>query len=180
MADQKREGEQRVLSIDPTSRGFGYAVLEGATRLIDWGTKDSGRADDSAALRDIGELLEHYCPDVVILEKTRETDSRRRHRARGLISAIGELAESRGIGNVSVSRRSVLHLFAGGRAINKRAIALAISNHFPELAPRVPPVRKAWMSEDARTSIFDAVAFALVFYFQFDEQDQERIGNPRR
>lgn len=28
---------KRVLAIDPNSRGFGFAVLEGPDRLIDWG-----------------------------------------------------------------------------------------------------------------------------------------------
>ena len=29
----------RVLAIDPTPRGFGYAILEGSTDLVDWGVK---------------------------------------------------------------------------------------------------------------------------------------------
>jgi hypothetical protein len=31
--------EKRVLAIDPTHRGFGYVILEGPERLIDWGTR---------------------------------------------------------------------------------------------------------------------------------------------
>ena len=31
----------RVLAIDPSTRGFGFAVLEGPNRLIDWGVKET-------------------------------------------------------------------------------------------------------------------------------------------
>ena len=30
-----------VLAIDPSTRGFGFAVLEGPNRLIDWGVKET-------------------------------------------------------------------------------------------------------------------------------------------
>jgi hypothetical protein len=49
-------------------------------------------------------------------------------------------------------------------ASNKYEIAVAIANRFPELAPRLPRFRKAWMSEDYRMSIFDAVGFGLAFF----------------
>ncbi len=41
-----RREDERVLAIDPNSRGFGFAVLEGGARLIDWGIRDTGRADN--------------------------------------------------------------------------------------------------------------------------------------
>ena len=31
--------EKRVLAIDPTTKGFGFAIMEGPERLIDWGVK---------------------------------------------------------------------------------------------------------------------------------------------
>ena len=46
----------------------------------------------------------------------------------------------------------------------KRQIAEAIAREFPELEPRLPPVRKIWMSEDRRMSIFDAVSLAITFF----------------
>ena len=51
----------------------------------------------------------------------------------------------------------------------KQEIAIAIAERFPELAPRLPRFRKPWMSEDYRMSIFDAVALALTFFFQFNK-----------
>ena len=46
----------------------------------------------------------------------------------------------------------------------KREIAQSIAREFPELEPRLPPVRRIWMSEDARMNIFDAVALGMTFF----------------
>lgn len=165
MAWQRRE-DHRVFSIDPTSRGFGFAVLEGAATLIDWGTRDIGRADSSGALREIGALLEHYAPDVMVVEDTADRSSRRRTRVQGLIRAASQDAAERGVSVDRISRSQVLQLFEPAGAMTKNRIAEVIAGHFPELSPHVPPFRKPWMSEDVRMSIFDAVAFALVHYYR--------------
>jgi hypothetical protein len=42
-------------------------------------------------------------------------------------------------------------------------LAEILATRFPEeLAPRLPPKRKPWISEDYRMDIFDAVALAIV------------------
>jgi Holliday junction resolvasome RuvABC endonuclease subunit len=160
----RREDEQRVLAIDPTSKGFGFAVLEGPVFLADWGNKDAGRADSILALRHLGGLLDHYRPDVVVVEDVTKEGSRRRARVREMIGSIESIAAGRGILLARVSRHQVRVAF-GGPCVTKQQIATAIADHFPELVPRLPPRRKAWMSEDERMAIFDAVSFALTFYY---------------
>jgi len=59
----------------------------------------------------------------------------------------------------------VLNVFGAGRAVTKHQIATLVAEHFPEIGYRLPPARKAWMPEDARFAIFDAVAFALTYYY---------------
>jgi hypothetical protein len=44
-------------------------------------------------------------------------------------------------------------------------MAQAVAARFPELAPRLPPQRKPWMSEDCRMAIFDAAAFVLALFW---------------
>ena len=172
MALQRRE-DHRVFSVDPTSRGFGFAVLEGAGTLIDWGTRDIGHADSAGALREIGALLEHYAPDVIVVEDTADRSSRRRTRVRNLIKSAGQDAAARSVSIDRVSRRQVLQLFNHAGASTKHRIAEIIAEHFPELSPHVPPFRKPWMSEDVRMSIFDAVAFALVHYYRYPDDGRE-------
>ena len=60
--------DQRVLSIDPSTRGFGYAVLEGPDRLIDWGVKETRTDKSKRAPASIAELIELYQPRVLVLE----------------------------------------------------------------------------------------------------------------
>jgi hypothetical protein len=47
----------------------------------------------------------------------------------------------------------------------KHALAETLAAKFPvELALRLPPKRRPWMSEDPRMDIFDAVGLAAVFW----------------
>lgn len=165
MDDLRRE-IHRVLAVDPTSRGFGFAVLEGPARLIDWGIKDTRRADTQAAHREVSALLDRYAPDALVVEDTSDDGSRRRARVRSLIEALRAEADRRGIAVVAISRRRVQAVFRSASASTKHAVAGVIAEHFPELFSRLPPRRKPWMSEDVRGSIFDAVAMGLVHYYQ--------------
>ncbi|MGH7993063.1 MAG: hypothetical protein ACREDQ_06080 [Limisphaerales bacterium] len=47
----------------------------------------------------------------------------------------------------------------------KQALAERLALKFPvELGSRLPPKRRAWMSEDPRMDIFDAVGLATVYW----------------
>ncbi len=59
-------GDKRILAIDPASRGFGFAVLEGPRRLIDWGVKSARVDKDKRCLKLIEDLIERYEPDVIV------------------------------------------------------------------------------------------------------------------
>ncbi len=162
-------GDKRVLAIDPASRGFGFAVLEGPKRLIDWGVKSARVNKDKRCLKLIEDLIERYEPDVIVVEDYAGKGSRRCRRVRQLIEGILILAGKRRIKARSYSRRKVKTVFSRLGACNKHQMATAIAKQFPELAPRLPPARKPWMSEDYRMSIFDAVALALTFFY-FDNK----------
>src|SRR5207249_4491100 len=59
--------EKRVLAVDPTSRGFGFAVLEGPDRLLDWGLVHARTDKRARTLEAVADLLERYRPDVLVL-----------------------------------------------------------------------------------------------------------------
>jgi Holliday junction resolvasome RuvABC endonuclease subunit len=159
----------RVLAIDPSTRGFGFAVLEGPNRLIDWGVKETKTDKKRRSLKLIDDLIERYEPSVIVVEDYAEKGSRRCRRIQGLINDISKLASRTKVRVRSCSRAKVKQVFSESGASNKYEIATAIANRFPELAPRLPRFRKPWMSEDYRMSIFDAVAFGVTF-FQFDNK----------
>ena len=57
-----------VLAIDPSTRGFGFAVLEGPNRLIDWGVKETKKNKNARALKLIEDLIDVYLPNVIVVE----------------------------------------------------------------------------------------------------------------
>lgn len=162
-------GTRRVLAMDPSTRGFGFAVLEGPARLIDWGVKEARDNKHEKCLRLIEELIERYGPDVIVVEDYSAKGSRRCLRVQKLIKAILELALAKGISSRSFSHSKVRKAFYSFEAFTKHQIAITITQLFPELELRLPPFRKPWMSEDYRMSIFDAVALALTF-FHFEKR----------
>lgn len=154
----------RVLAIDPSTRGFGFAVLEGPNRLIDWGVKEA-RADKNAeSLRKIRELIRRYNPDVVVVEDPSAKGSRRWSRVRLLLSRIQSLAVKEKLRIRSFSRSQLKGAFTQHSAYTQHQIATVIAAHFPELAPRLPPKRLFYNPEDYRMSIFDAAALGLTFF----------------
>ena len=54
--------------------------------------------------------------------------------------------------------------FASVGAGTKYEIAKAIATQIPAFAHRLPRLRKIWMSEDPRQSLFDAAALGLTFF----------------
>src|SRR6266581_9072909 len=127
--------EIRVLAIDPSTRGFGFAVLEGQDRLIDWGVKETKKNKNARTLKLIEDLIDVYLPNVIVVEDYAGKGSRRCRRIERLINDISKLASKRQVKVRSFSRTRVKQTFSECGASNKYEIAIAIANRFPELAP---------------------------------------------
>lgn len=156
--------ESRILAIDPAGRGFGFAVLEGAGRLIDWGVRGAKARNHSRAIGDLEELLEYYGPQIMVTQDLEDPEVRRGFRAQVFLREAVKLAAQYEVPVRTVSQRHLVRAFADLGYPTKHKIATRIGEVFPELAPRVPPFRKPWMSEDYRMAIFDAVAFGLAYF----------------
>jgi hypothetical protein len=146
-----------LLAIDPTSRGFAFAVLEAPAFLVDWGSR---RATSSNFLQKVDDLFSRYTPDVLVLEDLADKGARRRKRARREIGSIERRALRRGLRVEHISRVGVLDTFAPGKS--KYEAALRLAEIFPVLANRLPRKRNTWRPEDARMSVFDALGIAAV------------------
>jgi len=155
----------RVIAIAPSSRGFGYAVIEVADDiLIDWGVHQIREADMTEySLPKIAGLIRQYEPSVVVVEDTLHKRCRRRGKGRALIEAIVAYAKSLDADVGRVSSQRVRDHYAELSARNKDAVARLIVSRFPELRSTLPPPRKKWMSKDERMTIFDSVAFATIY-----------------
>ncbi|MFY9824905.1 MAG: hypothetical protein WAM82_26240 [Thermoanaerobaculia bacterium] len=153
----QREVTTTILAIDPTSRGFAFAVLEAPAFLVDWGERIVP-AKTGGLLRKLDELLSRYEPDLLVVEDLAVPGARRRKRASKDIHSIELLARKRGLAAQRISRLGVIDAFAPGKS--KFEVALRLAEIFPALAERLPRKRKAWTTEDARMNIFDALGFA--------------------
>jgi hypothetical protein len=159
----RKETAKRVLAIDPFSRGVGFAVLEGPERLIDWGLRTTGRADNAKALRVIDKLIDRFRPDVLALEDWESAGSRRCGRVQTLLDRIAATEGPRVLVRL-ITRRQIRAIGPLPQTSTKRGRACFLAERFLELQPFLPPIRKPWMPEDDRMAIFDAVSFAVAYF----------------
>src|SRR5205807_8754521 len=110
-----------VLSIDPSHRGFGYAMLEGPQTLIDWGVKLAPGDKNAQCLIKIKELIAHYRPHVIVVEDCRA--SRRRPRVRRLTRSILMLARKQGVRTKCFARSKVNQAFSTAGSKTKHEMA---------------------------------------------------------
>lgn len=155
----------RILAIDFCNRGVGFVVLEGPHHLIDWGVKRvrPGDKPDDPELAYVRTMIRLYAPHALIAEDMDAPGCRRRGRAVRLTRAVCKLAKTLDINVHTVSATAVKTAFAQDGANTKAQTAAAVALRFPALMRHLPPLRKPWMSEDYRFSIFDAAAFLITY-----------------
>src|SRR6266436_498973 len=84
----------RILAVAPSTRGVGFAVLEGQDLLADWGFKTVKKeAKNAQSLKKVEELLAQYQPGVLVLEDVSVKGSRRSPRIRKLFQQFIKLGE---------------------------------------------------------------------------------------
>src|SRR5262249_23224042 len=102
----QRSNNSCILAIAPTTRGFGFAVLDGET-LVNWGNKSAVGNKNRECLRKIKPLLLHYKPQMLVLENYGEKGSRRAPRIKRLGTEILSLAKSENIRVQVLSKQKV-------------------------------------------------------------------------
>lgn len=153
----------RILAIAPTTRGFGFAVLEGQETLADWGVRRiEGDNKNLQVLAKIKALITQCQPGLMVLQDTSAKDSRRAPRIKTLTKRIIALAKSHKVSvRLFTFEKTRQVFFADGKG-TKHALAEILVNRFPGLTAFLPPKRRPWASEDSHMGIFDAVALALL------------------
>lgn len=153
----------RILAIAPSTRGFGFAVIEGKETFIDWGVKSVKGNKNAESLKKVKALIAHYQPGMLVLQDTEH--SRRSARIRTLSKRLIAMAATHKVRVKLFSREQVMQVFFADAPGTKQALAEILAVRFPdELGSRLPPKRRPWMSEDSRMDIFEAVALALMLF----------------
>jgi Holliday junction resolvasome RuvABC endonuclease subunit len=152
-----------ILGISPSARGFGFAIFEAPGTLIDWGVKSVSGDKNAEAFAKVVDLISHYQPDSIAIEDTTLRKSRRTIRIKKLNEQIVSVAKTRGVNIALLSRQQIQQFFFVHGVGTKHALAELLAERFSEeLASRLPPKRRPWMSEDYRMGIFEAVALCIV------------------
>ena len=149
----------RSLAIAPSTRGIGFAVLEGE-KLVDWGVKPVTGHKNAGSLAKAEELLALYHPALLALEDAEST--RRSLRIRKLHKQLLAVAKQRKLKVKVLTRAKVRGAFFADGEGTKHALATILAERFTEeLQFRLPAKRRAWMSESYGMGIFDAVALVI-------------------
>ena len=159
----KRKSPIRILALDLHPRSFGYVVVEGRDKLLDWGVcTHRGRDTSAHALleRRLRQLFALWIPSVVIVHNPPTMYPRVRLQKNRLLKRIVSEARKCRIGVRMIRIESRQN---PGKKVTKYENARRVAEHFPVLGWRMPPKRKAWESEHYRMSMFTAAALAMTY-----------------
>jgi hypothetical protein len=152
----------RLLAVAPSSRGFGFAVLEGKDTLVNWGGREGSGDKNRGTLVKVDKLIVQYQPRVLVLEDDSAKDSRRAPRIRKLTASLVTLARRRKVRVKVFSRKTIKSLFLVDGKGTGHDIARVVAERFPEeIGVYLPPKRRAWDNETRRMDYFKAVALVL-------------------
>ena len=157
-----KKASKRVLAIDPVWGGFGYAVMEGPERLVNWGLKGAKEDRRVRSVNQVAGLLKRFDPQVLVVEDI--SGGLRHLETRDLIADFVEIARERKIEAVFIRRQQVLKHFAPQGTVSLEDIAAVLAKDFPGLAHRLPAPRKPWKHEARSIRIFSSIALALTYY----------------
>lgn len=154
---------ERILGVSPYSRGFGFILLEGGERLVDFGVVTVRPWNLTTVRRRITMIAARQQPTLIVTAKS----SREGRRAKGVRFAVDSASKRVGAKMTTTDARD-LALALDYR--NQRELCAQLALRFGQLAPLVPPARRPWEAHDARIRIFVALAAALVA----DDLDKHR------
>ena len=142
----------------------GYVVFESPQFLVEWGVADVKRKSEGDTIDRICALLAWYFPDVLVLEDVNHASYEKGEHSRRLIKRTAEEAANRSIDVARVTQAEVRQCFGILGANNKSDRARLVAQSYPELLRALPDARKAWATEDYQIPMFDAAAFALLYF----------------
>lgn len=154
-----------MLAIYPTVRGYAFVLFEGPESPFDWGINEiRGKTKNASSVECITQLIDQYQPTVLVMENFLHPKCRRAPRIRKLYRSLVDVANATHLEVKLYDRSTVKSCFSSAGAGTKFEIALALARHIPAFKHRLPPLRKIWMSEDPRQSLFDAAALGVTYY----------------
>lgn len=158
----------RILAIDLRSQRFGFAVLEGHTRLLDSGVKifsaSKGRGD--ILQKRIHPLLALYLPAAVVVNLGSDAGRSSRVRSAKLLDVIRAEVEVQSAEFIVLTRPDIRRAFRQSGNRSKDEIAVFVAESFPDIGWKLPRRRKNWEKEHYDMTVFDAISVGLTYLTQ--------------
>lgn len=156
----------RIIAFEIRASKFGFAVLEGRDRLLDWGVRTFGEGVGSfeSTLSDrLGTLLMFHDPAVVVIRNREPQSTTNDKKVRMIIGTLKQVIRPGSTKLRILTTRQIRDRFAFGGSTTKHDIARNLSERFEELSFKLPNKRKAYQSEAPVMLVFDALATAVAF-----------------
>jgi len=151
--------DRSIVGMDRCSQGVAFVWFRGG-ELRDFAIRYVG-SEPEKQLAVIEEILATTQADVLVLEDWKDARCRRAPDVKRLFSDTAARATAGSIEVGCVAQAEVRDRNRRRGLKTKEAVAAAVAQSLPELRRLVPARRKAWMSEDPRVNIFDAVSLVL-------------------
>ena len=151
----------RVLALDLHPRRFGYVVLEGPDRLLDWGVRScrrKGNSSDVLIQRRLRPLLELWRPTFLMI-RARQMPPKKHFLRERLLKGVAAEAKNYHARVQILKKRPTYRT----EKLTKYERAQTVVQRFPVLIQKLPPKRKPWESEDYRMSMFAAATLAMAY-----------------
>lgn len=151
-----------TLAVHLTRYGVAFVYITRGYVLHDWSTVGvRGPRKHHTIMRTVRALVARLQPEMLVLE---DAAFRRAQRVRTTLRALARYAARAGIPYTTVTRADVRAVGAPFDAATKHTFNQLVAATFPALTYRVPRKRRAWDPEPYGQGVFDAAAFAIVFF----------------
>src|SRR5947207_9699800 len=157
---------KRLLALEIRASRLGFAVLEGSTRLLDWGVRSFGEQNEklrSAASDRIATLLAFHKPTAVVVRARKYHSGVQNKRFLTIVAAIRAETTRNSTKFFVLTVREVRAHFGPNGQVTKHGIATSLAKQFEELSWKLPGRRKAYQSEARAMLVFDALANGVAF-----------------
>lgn len=157
-----------VLGLHPTSRGMGFVLATSPVDLVDFGVIRARGDVNLTCLTRFIELLDTFSPAVIVVRDVLGEPFKRVKRIQTLVEAIVRTSKLRNIEVNLFQESEVRKHFERFGAKTRDEIIAFLADNIEALSSRRPPKRRAWMTIDPRTGLFDAAALMVTFFVERD------------
>jgi len=157
---------KRLLALEIRASRLGFAVLEGSTRLLDWGVRSFGEQNEklrSAVSDRIATLLAFHKPSAVVVRVRKYHSAAQNKRFLAIVAAVRAETTRNSTKLFVLTSRQVRARFDPNGEITKHEIATILAKQFEELSWKLPGRRKSYQSEAPAMLVFDALANGVAF-----------------